>query len=93
MKESSEEKTTITIDRVLQTVGGILLLLCTFIMSWGGNRLVAHENEITKHSAEIASLKEMVSINDRRTEKKLDEIAVLLKELATKIDQRNSLAR
>jgi len=89
----SSEKTTVTIDRVLQTVGGILLLVCTSLSFWGGNRLVAHENDITKHSAEINAIKEMVIVNDRRTEKKLDEITLILKELGAKMDVRNSVAR
>ncbi len=83
---NSREDGYITIDRVLQTVGGILLLLCSTAVFWGAGKLVEHEREITRMNAEASAMKELIMANERRSDEKLKEIVALQKELNNKID-------
>ena len=50
----------ITIDRVLQTVGGLLLTICIGISSWALNTVQAHEGRIIRLETEITGVREIL---------------------------------
>ena len=53
----------ITIDRALQTVGGLLLIVSTALCGWAWTRIEAHEGRIIRIETQVdgigASLKEI----------------------------------
>ncbi len=54
------EQRNLTIDRVLQTVGGLLLTICIGISSWALNTVQAHEGRIIKLETEMNGLREIL---------------------------------
>jgi hypothetical protein len=53
----------ITIDRCLQTVGGILLMICAALCCWAWSRIEGHEGRIIRIETQVdgigATLKEI----------------------------------
>lgn len=53
----------ITIDRALQTVGGVLLIICASLCAWAWNRIEGHEGRIIRIETQVdgigATLKEI----------------------------------
>lgn len=43
----------LTIDRALQTIGGILLIICAALCGWAWNRIENHEGRIIRVETQI----------------------------------------
>ena len=50
----------ITADRVLQTVGGLILTICLGLAGWALNTTQAHEGRIIRLETEVAGSKELL---------------------------------
>ena len=88
-----QERTFVTLEKVLQTFGGILLLIISTVVGWSLTEILSHRETLTKHTEQIVSIRERMTINEQHTQRSLDEIKMLLKEMSAKLDGKANVAR
>jgi hypothetical protein len=87
------EKQVVTIDKVLQTFGGVLLLITSGFVGWVFIEVLNHRESLTKHTEQISNVRERMMMNEGYTQRSLDEIKQLIKEMSAKLDGKANVAR
>jgi len=83
--ERPKVKENITVDRALQTVGGIVLFICLGMSSWTLLKVVDHDGEIKVQGVEIKNINTNAAESKRDIAEKLTDIKRSIEKVADKI--------
>jgi hypothetical protein len=77
--------TVVTTDRVLQTVGGILLTICTLMSTWTLKTVSDHQTKIEVHEAKITNIEKAADEQKKDIGEKLNDIKRWIERVADKV--------
>lgn len=83
--ERPKVRESITVDRALQTVGGLLLLVCLGITSWTMVKVVDHDGTIKVHDVQLRNLDNRCTEDKREMLDRLSEIKRWIEKVADKV--------